>query len=427
MRRRMAGSATGRGLLVALLQGRLHARRRPRSTPTTSATSRCSRSAQRRPPTSCRTCSTATPAAAVRGRADHRRGQRQRRRRPRCAAARSTSTPSRSTRSSTQIGRRDHPDQPYDDPRVSRPPRRRPQLRPQDRPASTTWWSTRWSTRWCCTRATRASAWRASCSPSEAFADVKRTLKPDGVFAMYNYLPPGLGRRPAGEDGRGGLRREAAGHLAAVPARQIKPGDNQVGHITFLLVGTRFQAPGGDPDASSARGESFWVQPQARAINEAINGFGRAAGGRRGARLAPQIAPRDASIPPASTGCRPTTGRSSISASRRSLGAHRPGHARRSRLLSLAILLAFAPAGPRPAELADVLPGRRLHAAGDQGRGPHGPALRLTWVVNSIVFFAILVMILLSNLFVLAVKPRAPGALLRCCWWSRCWSTRWCR
>jgi hypothetical protein len=29
-----------------------------------------------------------------------------------------------------------------------------------------------------------------------------------------------------------------------------------------------------------------------------------------------------------------------------------------------------------------------------------------TWVVNSIVFFAILVMILLSNLFVLALKPR---------------------
>ena len=29
-----------------------------------------------------------------------------------------------------------------------------------------------------------------------------------------------------------------------------------------------------------------------------------------------------------------------------------------------------------------------------------------TWVVNSIVFFAILVMILLSNLYVLAVRPR---------------------
>ena len=35
--------------------------------------------------------------------------------------------------------------------------------------ASTTWSSTRSSTRWCCTRAIRACAWRASCSPSEAF------------------------------------------------------------------------------------------------------------------------------------------------------------------------------------------------------------------------------------------------------------------
>ena len=32
-----------------------------------------------------------------------------------------------------------------------------------------------------------------------------------------------------------------------------------------------------------------------------------------------------------------------------------------------------------------------------------------TWVVNSIVFFAILVMILLSNLYVLAVRPRRLG------------------
>ena len=31
-----------------------------------------------------------------------------------------------------------------------------------------------------------------------------------------------------------------------------------------------------------------------------------------------------------------------------------------------------------------------------------------TWMVNSIVFFAILTMILLSNLYVLAVRPRRP-------------------
>jgi hypothetical protein len=45
-----------------------------------------------------------------------------------------------------------------------------------------------------------------------------------------------------------------------------------------------------------------------------------------------------------------------------------------------------------------------------------------TWVVNSFVFFAILVMILLSNLFVL----RASGPST-CCWSRRCWLTPPCR
>jgi hypothetical protein len=37
-----------------------------------------------------------------------------------------------------------------------------------------------------------------------------------------------------------------------------------------------------------------------------------------------------------------------------------------------------------------------------------------TWVVNSIVFFAILVMILLSNVFVLAIKPRTLWPFYLC-------------
>ncbi len=49
-----------------------------------------------------------------------------------------------------------------------------------------------------------------------------------------------------------------------------------------------------------------------------------------------------------------------------------------------------------------------------------------TWIVNSIVFFAILVMILCANLFVIKAKPRKLRPTT-CCWWPRCWSTRWCR
>ena len=58
----------------------------------------------------------------------------------------------------------------------------------------------------------------------QAFRDVKAKLKPGGVFAMYNYLPAGMGRRTAGEDGREGLRHQAAGHLAAVPGEDLPVG-----------------------------------------------------------------------------------------------------------------------------------------------------------------------------------------------------------
>ena len=43
-----------------------------------------------------------------------------------------------------------------------------------------------------------------------------------------------------------------------------------------------------------------------------------------------------------------------------------------------------------------------------------------TWMVNSIVFFAILVMILCSNLFVLAVRAAAARGRT-----TRCWRWRW--
>jgi hypothetical protein len=75
-------------------------------------------------------------------------------------------------------------------------------------------------------------------------------------------------------------------------------------------------------------------------------------------------------------------------------------------LLSLVILLAFAP-------VRRVRPSGRMFFLGAgfmllETKGVVHMALLFgaTWMVNSIVFFAILTMILLSNLYVLAVRPR---------------------
>ncbi len=232
----------------------------------------------------------------------------------------------------------------------------------------------------------------------EAFADVKRVLKPDGVFAMYNYYRQGwvVGR----------LAKTAQEVFGTEPIvitlpheREIKPGDSQADHFTFLLVSP-------DPArlaalrARFAKGESFWLNPLTRE-SEAVNGFGREPPRRSSwwqaapARVDvsaidlvatddwPQLYLRARQIPWAPIG----QGMVVIAA------------------LSLLILFAFAP-------LRQVRPNGQMFFLGAgfmllETKGVVHMALLFgsTWIVNSVVFFAILVMILLANLYVLRFKP----------------------
>ena len=228
---------------------------------------------------------------------------------------------------------------------------------------------------------------------------MKRTLKPDGVFAMYNFYRQGwvVGRLAK-------MAEEVFGEkplVISLPQRDaIGPGDNQFGHITFLLVSSdskRLQAI----RERFAKGESFWLNPKPP-MNEAINAFRTAAPASEDwfrsspARLDvtgidrlpsddwPQLYLRERAIPWAPIG----QGMLVIA------------------LLSLAILLAFAPRGR-------VRPNWQMFFLGAgfmllETKGVVHMALLFggTWIVNSIVFFAILVMILCANLFVLKVKPQ---------------------
>jgi len=71
---------------------------------------------------------------------------------------------------------------------------------------------------------------------------------------------------------------------------------------------------------------------------------------------------------------------------------------------SLALLYWFAPPGSQT-ELADVFLGAGFMLLETKGVVHLALLFGSTWIVNSIVFFAILVMILLSNLYVLLVRP----------------------
>ena len=233
----------------------------------------------------------------------------------------------------------------------------------------------------------------------EALEDVKRTLKPDGVFAMYNFYRQGwvVGRLAK-------MAEEVFGEqplVISLPQRDaIGPGDNQFGHITFLLVSSdskRLQAI----RERFAKGESFWLNPKPP-MNEAINAFRTAAPASEDwfrsspARLDvtgidrlpsddwPQLYLREREIPWAPIG----QGMLVIA------------------LLSLAILVAFAPRGRLRPNWQMFFLGAGFMLLETKGVVHMALLFGGTWIVNSIVFFAILVMILCANLFVLKVKPQ---------------------
>jgi SAM-dependent methyltransferase len=232
----------------------------------------------------------------------------------------------------------------------------------------------------------------------EAFEDVKRTLKPDGLFAMYNYYRQGwvVGRLTK-------MAEEAFGAkplVISLPHQErIAAEDAQFGTFTFLIVGAdsaRLEAL----RARFAEGKTFWINPDP-AENEAINAFRAAAPAGEWYKAAPsevelaridllpsddwpQLYLRGREIPWAPIG----QGMAVVA------------------LLSLAILLAFAP-------LHRVRPNGQMFFLGAgfmllETKGVVHMALLFgsTWVVNSVVFCAVLLMILCANLYVLAAKPQ---------------------
>src|SRR5712691_1267449 len=233
----------------------------------------------------------------------------------------------------------------------------------------------------------------------EAFEDVKRTLEPDGVFAMYNFYRQGwvVGRLAK-------MAEEVFGAkplVISMPYRdRIESGDSQYGTLNFLLVRTdskRLEAI----RARFEKGESFWINPEPR-MNEAINAFGTAAPpGPFWHRSAP------AQVDLGGIDLLPSDDWPQLYLRSREIPWSPIGQGMLAvAVLSLVILLAFAP-------VRRVRPNWQMFFLGAgfmllETKAVVHMALLFggTWVVNSVVFFAILVMILCANLYVLAVKPR---------------------
>lgn len=233
----------------------------------------------------------------------------------------------------------------------------------------------------------------------QAFDDIAARLKPNGVFAAYNFFRQGwiVGR----------IDKMATEEFGAPPlvislpyAQSIRPTDPQ-GGITFVLASHNapaMAAIGGE----FAQKQSFWIN-QKPILNRSINGFGAnppAEPASDWRRIAP------AAVDTTGVDRVPTDDWPFLYLRRAEIPALNLRSMALIGVLSLAILYLLAP-------VRRVHPNWQMFFLGAgfmllETKGVVHMALLFgsTWLVNSVVFFAILVMILASNLYVLVAKPR---------------------
>jgi Spermine/spermidine synthase domain len=238
----------------------------------------------------------------------------------------------------------------------------------------------------------------------EAFTDINARLAPGGMVAVYNQMRQGwlVGRIDK-------MMTEVFGARPMVVSLpyigEIHPDDAQANRITFFFTGNQ-GSPLGAIRQRFAERHAYWLHQKA-AVNDAVDGFGdqppQVAGVKEtdwehigpatvhveeNVRIATDDWPfpylRHAAIP-------------SLNVRAMILLA----------VVAMAILWFFSP-------VKNIHPNGRMFFLGAgfmllETKGVVHLALLFgsTWIVNSVVFFAILVLILASNLFVRLVQPKA--------------------
>ena len=220
----------------------------------------------------------------------------------------------------------------------------------------------------------------------EAFRDMKQKVKPGGLFVMYNYYRQGwiVARLAKMAEQEFGVKPVV---ISLPYQKTIEPGDSQADHFTVLMVSN------GHSDALESIRASL-AQPQSMPLSAAA---GPASTGLIGS----------AEVNTATTTLLPSDDWPFLYLKGRGI-PFKPSVTGMGLIavLSFLILLIFAP-------VRHVKPNGRMFFLGAgfmllETRGVVQMALLFgaTWVVNSVVFAAILTMVLLSNLTVQWFSPR---------------------
>jgi SAM-dependent methyltransferase len=237
-----------------------------------------------------------------------------------------------------------------------------------------------------------------------AFGDIKAALKPGGVFVLYNFYRQGwLVCRLAA------LCERVFGSpplVLSIPMRAaISPEDNLRGYATYLIAGDESSKAKTLIRAKFAAQEYFRFYRQPR-FSIAENGFGPSPRAAVGAPEPEPVKVGSAKVARISGELIPTDDWPFLYLRQAEIPALNLRGIAVVGVLSLIILALLAP-------IRRVRPSATMFFLGAgfmllETKGVVHMALLFgsTWVVNSIVFFAILSMILVSNLLVTAMRPK---------------------
>jgi SAM-dependent methyltransferase len=236
-----------------------------------------------------------------------------------------------------------------------------------------------------------------------AFRDIKARLKPGGIFIMYNWYRHGwLACRLAL------LSERVFGSpplVVSIPFRAVtRPDDNLGDYTTYLMVGD-----GSSKSLASIRArfatDTFFRLYHFPLVNVAENGFEPAPPVKPGARVFPSMMIGPVQVERAAHDSVPTDDWPFLYLRQRAIPTLNLRGMAIVGVLSVIILLLFAPVRrARPSATMFFL-GAGFMLLETKGVVHMALLFGSTWVVNSIVFFAILSMILVSNLYVIAVRP----------------------
>ena len=244
----------------------------------------------------------------------------------------------------------------------------------------------------------------------QAFNDIAARLKPGGVFAVYNYFRQGwiVGRIDRMAEQAFGVRPlvMTLPQVDAIRAQEAQPNV-----ITFILASRDPVGPGVSPVASIRRrfesDGSFWANNTTR-INHKVNGFGAQPPQLPGSTRADWYRIAPASVDTQGIDLLPTDDWPFLYLRDRAIPALNLRSVGLLALLSIVVLYAFRPAGAGRPNWQMFFLGAGFMLFETKSVVHLALLFGSTWIVNSVAFFAILVMVLASNVFVIQVKPAKP-------------------